>query len=231
MNPHMTRRKLSRRAALGAIAATAAAASIAGIALTTVVTDAAYSDYANINLGDSGGDPIGVAQNFDIAMIGRDGTVKQGPSTAPASMAIDTAIAADLAPGRSIETTVTAFNNTPRWKAGVGVTVSSGSSSAMLGHLRFTAVDAATGDVLFGDVGDPTKGVTLSRATGALSRSLTGVGAVPLKDGAATTGVPAGAKAEIRLIIAYLDDLSPTEQVSLNGSTVPLTVAVTAEKI
>lgn len=224
-------RTLRRRAVIGAIAAGAAAVTLTSIAITAVSTDAAFTDYANVNVGDQGGAPIGVAQTFDIALIGRDGAARQAPAAAPASMAIDPAVAADLAPGRTIETTVTAFNNTPRWKAGVGVTVTSTSSGGMLGHLRFTAVDATTGAVLFGNAADPTKGATLAQATGPLARTLTGVGGPPLVEGASTAGVPAGAQAKIRVIVAYLDDLSAAEKVSLNGSTVPLRVTFTGEKV
>ncbi len=224
-------RSLRGRAVLATIAGAAAAVSLLAIGVTTVVTDAAYTDQANVNLTGGAGQGIGVKQNFDIALIARDGTMAQGLPAAPAAMAIDPALTSSLAPGRTLQTSVTAFNNTPRWQAGVGLTVATPSTSSMVSHLRFTAVDAATGAVLFGDAADPTKGVSLEKAQGALARTLTGSGTLPLAAGNATTGIPSAARAEIRLTVAYLDDLTPAEQTSLNGATVPLTVTFTAQKI
>lgn len=222
---------LRARAVLATVAGAAAAASLLAVGITTVTTDAAYTDQANVNLTGGSGQGIGVKQNFDIALIARDGTMAQGLSTAPAAMAIDPALTSSLAPGRTLQTSVTAFNNTPRWQAGVGLTVASASTSSMVAHLRFTAVDVATGAVLFGDASDPTKGVSLDKAQGPLARSLAGSGTMPLLPGNATTGIPSAARAEIQLTVAYLDDLTPAEQTSLNGATVPLTVTFTAQKI
>lgn len=231
MSTRLPARRLHRRALLGLVSGAAAVAALLGIIVSTVVTDAAFTDRAQVHLGGGAGQPLGVAQTFDIAMIGRDGRMAQGTPTAPASLAIDPAVAASLAPGRTIETTVTAFNNTPRWRAGVALAVSSPATSPMLGHLRFTAIDTATGAVLFGDATDPRNGATLDAATGALERTLAGSGRVPLAPGQAVDAVSAEARAEVRLLVAYRDDLTAAERVALNGSTVPLTVAFTAEKV
>lgn len=231
MTAHRIRIRLRRRPLIVMVAGVATAVSIAGVGILSVVTDAAYTDQANVNLTSGNGQGIGVKQNFDIALVGRDGTMAQGLASAPAALAIDPSVTGDLAPGRSVQTTVTAFNNTPRWQAGVALALSSASGSGMLGHLRFTAVDTATGATVFGDAADPTKGVAIADANAALRRTLAGSGTTPLLPGQSASGIPGAARADIQLTIAYLDDLTPAEKTALNGATVPLTVTFTAEKI
>ncbi len=227
----MTTQRLSRRHQIFVAASAAVvAASLVTVGIISTVTDAAYSDFANVNTGSGTGDGIGVTQNFDIALIDRTGLMAAGLPTAPTTLAIAPEVTRSLTPGRTIETTVTAFNNTPRWKARVGLSVSSTGAAAMLAHLRFTAVDVATGEVVFGDATDPTKGRKLDEANAMLARTLAGSGKAPLSVGQATASVPAAARTDIRLIVAYVDDLSAAEKTSLNGTTVPLSVTFTAEK-
>ncbi len=169
-------------------------------AATVAVTSAAATDYARLNIvGDS---LIGFPDRFDIGVVKADGKVEQADTETGFDWAV--AGAADLVPGRSVETTIPVFNNTPTVKAdttfkivlrnGDG-TVAAGVPN-ILSFLRFTAADES-GKVLVSNV-------TWDQAKGSLGVLEPRWGAV-LKQGDTYTAAAAGSEKKLKLTITYVD--------------------------
>lgn len=209
--------KLSRSGTIGL----SLAAGVILLATGGMVTAAAYSDQANMNLGAEG---IGFPYRFDIALVSADGTVRQADT--PQGVDWEVPGADDLVPGHSVTTTIPVFNNTPTLSSDTSFEVvlrnTDGTVAAgipnITPHLRFTA--EVDGTALFTDV-------TWDQARGELG-VLAPRGSDALAGGDAYSAGPAGTERELTLTVTYVDEAGVE---LLNGGQSALAVRFDGESV
>lgn len=168
-------------------------------AATVAVTSAAATDFARLNIV---GDAIGPLERFDIGLVRDNGTVEQADTEAGFDWAVPGA--ADLVPGRSVETTIPVFNNSPTFKADTSfkVILRNGDGTVAAGvpnilpFLRFSATDEK-GTVIFSDV-------AWDQAKGQLGMLEPRWGAA-LNQGDTYTPAAEGSEKKLKLTIKYVD--------------------------
>lgn len=183
-----------------------------------LATAAAFTDFANLNLGGEGG--IGSDNRFDIAVVLPNNTVEQADTDAGYNWEIEGAKA--LVPGGHLETTIPVFNNTSAVVADTQIAVelrgadgSVGDAPNIVDFLRFTA--SVDGTDIFTNV-------TWEQAQGSLG-NLAARDAAPLASGAQYVPGASGSAKDIVLSIDYLDE---TETVNYNGGMTAIRLAITS---
>ncbi len=185
-----------------------------------VATAAAFTDWANLNLG---GEGIGNSNRFDIGVVLADDTVEQADSDAGYDWIIDGSDG--LIPGGEISTSIPVFNNTRNMRAMVSFETqllngdgSVGSQPNITKFLRFSA--AIDGTELFADL-------PWDQAGGELG-TLAARGSDPLSQGGVYVAGAEGSEATLDLTIAYLDE---PETVDYNGGQSALRLRFDAESV
>jgi hypothetical protein len=177
------------------------------LGIGALITAAAFTDFANLNLGGDG--TIGSESPFDIAVVQKDNTVVQADTDAGVDWAI--ADSDSFVPGKTLETTIPVFNNSKTISGDLEVAVqtigdgSVGASPNIVEFLRFSAKDLSTGHTLFGDPDDPTNGgVELAFAVASIS-DVAARGSDSLAEGDAYVAGDQGAEHKIVLYVHYVD--------------------------
>ncbi|WP_157993015.1 hypothetical protein [Leucobacter luti] len=217
----MKKKKMSGKAR-----AALAVGSLLGVA--ALATTAAFTDFANINLG-SGGEGIGSSSKFDIAVVDTDDTVLQADTEAGVDWVIPGADS--FVPGRTLTTTIPVFNNSKTITGDLSVVVeaigdgSIGTSPNIMKFLKFSATDTSTGTVLFGDPADPTAGVDLASAEAEIA-DVAARGADSLAEGDAYVSGANGSEHTIELQVHFTDE---PETADYNGGQAALRVHIDAQ--
>lgn len=194
------------------------------LAVISLATVAAFTDFANLNLGNgTEGSGIGNPDKFDIAVVLPTNVIEQADTAAGYDWEV--AGADKLTPGGSVTTTIPVFNNTPSYGGKTDFAIellngdgSIGSAPNIVQFLRFTAkVDGAT---VFTDV-------TWDQAQGTLG-VLAARGGAALATGATYSVGDAGSAKTIELTIKYLDDPAT---VNFNGGLAALRLHLGAESV
>ncbi|MFC7405011.1 hypothetical protein [Georgenia alba] len=190
---------------------------VTALLVSTRLTSAAFTDAETASLSAGSG-------AFDIVVVGSDGVVHQAPLDAPLALPVDGEDA--LVPGRTITVEVGLANN---GDAPAALTLTP-AASAVAGapdigdHLRFTVL-AGDGTAVVGDAGDPATGVRAEDLSAVALGTLAARGADPLDDGDPWVPGADGSRADLRILVHYLD-ADGTE--ALNGGRTALTLTINA---
>ncbi len=181
-----------------------------------LLTWAAYSDYANVNLG-GGSEGIGSSSKFDIAIVDAEGKVQQADSDAGFDWEIPNA--ESFVPGRTVTAAVPVFNNSKTYSGELSLTVEPigdgavGGAPNITNFILFSAVDKTNGDVIFGDPDHPGQGLPIAQAN-AVVGVLTARGDDGLAQGDTYTAGADGSARTIEVIMHYRDS---DETANYNG--------------
>ncbi|WP_431837857.1 hypothetical protein [Cellulomonas sp. Y8] len=190
----------------------------------TVVTAAAFTDAARLNLGTEG---VGSADPFEIVLVDAAGVAHDAEPGTP--MPVDVPDRDALVPGRTVQAEVRVATNHPELAADVLATVAGAPVAGtpdITPYLRVTVLGPG-GEVLLGTgPGDPEGGVPLG--TTADLGVLAARGADPVEDGQPWSAGAVGSDATLTLLVHYLEDQATT---TLNGGQARLTVRFDATSV